>query len=145
MLIIKKFINFYVEFKILLHFMCFRVFTAKENDSEEPECKQNQDCIWTTNHITWWSINLIKLLILSINVVELVLSFPTNFKSTQSEFGWRNYGQNTISVQQNSKSTVRNSVTHLLPVPFQLVTKITIRNSKIADHNYWQLEREFLF
>jgi hypothetical protein len=40
---------------------------------------------------------------------------------------------------------VRNSGTQLLPVLFQLVPKIMVRNSKIANHNYWQLEREFVF
>jgi hypothetical protein len=91
-------------------------------------------------------------LILSIDVVELVLSFPTNLKSTQSKFRWRNYDQNTISALQNSKSTVHNfeitvhnSGTHLLPVLFQLVSKITDRNSKITEHNYWRLEHEFIF
>jgi formate hydrogenlyase subunit 3/multisubunit Na+/H+ antiporter MnhD subunit len=50
-LIIKDLFNFYVEFEILLYFMCFRVSVAKERDSEEPECKRDQDCTWTTSHI----------------------------------------------------------------------------------------------
>jgi hypothetical protein len=82
---------------------------------------------------------------LSTDIVELVLNFPTNLKSTQSEFRWRNYGQNTISAQQNSKSAVCNSGTHLLPVMFQLVPKIMNRNFKITDHNYWWLECKFIF
>jgi hypothetical protein len=40
---------------------------------------------------------------------------------------------------------VHNSETHLLSVMFQLVPKITDCNSKIADRNYWWLEREFMF
>jgi hypothetical protein len=82
---------------------------------------------------------------LSIDILELVLGFLTNLKLTQSEFGWKNYGQNIISAQHNSKSavrnfeiTVRNSSTHILPVLFQLVPKIT-------DCNYWWLEHKFIF
>jgi hypothetical protein len=61
-----------------------------------------------------------------------------NLKSTQSEFRWKDYGQHTISAQQNSKSAVRNSETYLLPVLFQFMPKI-------MDRNYWRLEREFVF
>jgi hypothetical protein len=43
-----------------------------------------------------------------INIIELLLSFPTNLKSTKLEFRWRNYCQNTISAQQNYKSAVHN-------------------------------------
>jgi hypothetical protein len=89
---------------------------------------------------------------LSINIVEFVLNFPTNLKSTQSEFGWRNYGQiqsvRDIILKVRSailKITVSNSRTHFLPVLFRLVPKITDRNSKIMDRNYWWLEHEFVF
>jgi hypothetical protein len=39
MLIVKNLFSFYVELEILLYFMCFRVFGAKEYDSEESECR----------------------------------------------------------------------------------------------------------
>jgi hypothetical protein len=52
MLIVNNLFSFYVEFEILLYFMCFRVFGAKKHDSEEPECKRDQDCKWTVSHIT---------------------------------------------------------------------------------------------
>jgi formate hydrogenlyase subunit 3/multisubunit Na+/H+ antiporter MnhD subunit len=39
MLIVKNLFNFYVEFEITLYFMCFKVFGAKKQDSEELECK----------------------------------------------------------------------------------------------------------
>jgi hypothetical protein len=42
-LIIKNFFSFYVEFEILLYFMCFRIFEVKEHDSEESECRRDQD------------------------------------------------------------------------------------------------------
>jgi hypothetical protein len=51
MLIVKNLFSFYVELKITLYFMCFKIFGAKEHDSEEPECILDQDCTWITNHI----------------------------------------------------------------------------------------------
>lgn len=40
-------------------------------------------------------------LILCVHVVELVLSFPTDVESPQSEIGLRSYGQNTDTVQSS--------------------------------------------
>jgi hypothetical protein len=50
-LIIKNLFNFYVEFRDTAIFYVFYDYGAKDHDSEELECKRDQNCTLIANHI----------------------------------------------------------------------------------------------